>query len=70
MNASFHAYLQNAVQHMERHAHIRFEPGMNNDEIALAEERGTFIFPPDLRAFLQTALPVWSEPPVGMCQGL
>jgi hypothetical protein len=36
---------------------IEFDVGLNDSEIAVAETRFGFRFPPDLRAFLQTALP-------------
>jgi hypothetical protein len=37
---------------------VEFEQGLTDSEIGLAEEWGQFRFVPDLRAFLQTALPV------------
>src|SRR5262249_51256843 len=36
---------------------IEFNAGLTNAEVAVAESRFGFQFPPDLRAFLQTALP-------------
>jgi hypothetical protein len=36
---------------------IAFDPGLTDTEVAVAEARFGFRFPPDLRAFLQTALP-------------
>ncbi|OJT19145.1 hypothetical protein BO221_37225 [Archangium sp. Cb G35] len=36
---------------------IGFEPGLTDAEVAATEARFGFRFPPDLRAFLQTALP-------------
>ena len=36
---------------------IDFDPGLTNIEVAIIEGRYGFKFPPDLRAFLQTALP-------------
>lgn len=36
---------------------IEFEPGLTDAEVAATEARFGFRFPPDLRAFLQTALP-------------
>ncbi len=36
---------------------IAFEPGLTDAEVADVERRFGFRFPPDLRAFLQTALP-------------
>jgi hypothetical protein len=37
--------------------HIEFAAGLTDDEIGRVEARFGFRFPPDLRAFLQTALP-------------
>jgi hypothetical protein len=37
---------------------LRFEPGLGEAEVSDTENRFQFWFPPDLRAFLQTALPV------------
>ncbi len=36
---------------------VEFAPGLSDREIAAVEKRFKFRFPPDLRAFLQTALP-------------
>jgi hypothetical protein len=36
---------------------VAFDAGLTDDEVAAAESRFAFRFPPDLRAFLQTALP-------------
>jgi hypothetical protein len=36
---------------------ITFDPGLTDAEVAAVESRFGFRFPPDLRAFLQTALP-------------
>ena len=36
---------------------IEFDPGLTDSEVAAAESRFGFMFPPDPRAFLQTALP-------------
>jgi hypothetical protein len=36
---------------------IAFDPGLSDAEVTAAEARYAFRFPPDLRAFLQTALP-------------
>ena len=36
---------------------IEFDPGLTDAEVASVEARFGFRFPPDLRAFLQTALP-------------
>jgi hypothetical protein len=37
--------------------HIDLEAGLTNAEVIAAENRFGFKFPPDLREFLQTALP-------------
>src|SRR5262249_9578083 len=37
---------------------IAFDPGLSDAEVNVAESRFGFRFPPDLRAFLQTALPL------------
>lgn len=37
--------------------HVEFEDGLSDAEVSAAETRFGFRFPPDLRAFLQTALP-------------
>src|SRR5262245_12201831 len=36
---------------------VPFDPGLTDVEVAAAESRFAFRFPPDLREFLQTALP-------------
>jgi hypothetical protein len=36
---------------------VQFETGLSDAEVAVVENRFGFHFPPDLRAFLQTALP-------------
>src|SRR5512140_416857 len=36
---------------------VEFGPGLTDAEVERAEQRFEFRFPPDLRAFLQTALP-------------
>lgn len=36
---------------------VTFDPGLTDAEVVAAESRYEFRFPPDLRAFLQTALP-------------
>jgi hypothetical protein len=38
--------------------HVVFEDGLSDGEVASCEEQFGFRFPPDLKAFLQTALPV------------
>lgn len=40
-----------------REREIAFDPGLSDAEVAAAEARFAFRFPPDLRALLQTALP-------------
>jgi hypothetical protein len=42
---------------------VAFDAGLTDSEIAAAESRFAFRFPPDLRAFLQTALPCGSRLP-------
>ncbi|MBX9581547.1 MAG: SMI1/KNR4 family protein [Gemmataceae bacterium] len=42
---------------------IMFDPGLTDAEVVAAESRYGFRFPPDLRAFLQTALPHGGEFP-------
>src|SRR4051812_28801818 len=37
---------------------VEFEPGLTNSEVEQAEEKFGLCFPPDLKLFLQTALPV------------
>lgn len=37
---------------------VQFEAGLSDAEVTGVEERFDFVFPPDLRAFLQHALPV------------
>lgn len=41
--------------------HVVFEEGLSHSEIDHCEQRFQFRFPPDLRAFLQTTLPVGIE---------
>jgi hypothetical protein len=36
---------------------VEFEPGLTDAEVAAAEARYRFLFPPDLQAFLQAGLP-------------
>ncbi|MFT7535518.1 MAG: hypothetical protein ACI85K_001471 [Hyphomicrobiaceae bacterium] len=38
--------------------HVAFDPGLTDAEVAQIELQHGFRFPPDLRAFLQTALPI------------
>jgi hypothetical protein len=40
-----------------RKAGVEFDVGLTDSEVAAAESRYGFTFPPDLRAFLQTAIP-------------
>jgi hypothetical protein len=42
---------------------IEFDAGLTDAEVAVTEARFGFRFPPDLRAFLQTALPRGPMPP-------
>ena len=42
---------------------MEFDAGLTDAEVAAAEERFGFRFPPDLRAFLQTVLPRGPEFP-------
>lgn len=37
---------------------VEFEPGLSDAEVEQVERQHGFRFPPDLRAFLQTAMPV------------
>ncbi len=43
--------------------HVEFDIGLSNDKIMRTEQQFGFRFPPDLRAFLQTALPCSSRFP-------
>src|SRR5688572_23893771 len=45
------------IDEMERGG-ICFEPGLGDEEVANVECRFQFRFPPDLRVFLQSAMPV------------
>jgi hypothetical protein len=57
-------YLQTFQQAWASHGHeydlpgVQFETGLSNAEVTAVEERFGFVFPPDLRALLQHALPV------------
>jgi hypothetical protein len=42
-------------------SHVAFEDGLSDGEVTRSEEEFGFRFPPDLKAFLQTALPVSIE---------
>jgi hypothetical protein len=44
---------------------IEFDAGLTDAEVATAEGRFGFRFPPDLRDFLQTALPTAHGSPTG-----
>jgi len=50
-------YLKNLVNHLQDQ-NIEFEDGLSNEEIARVQTTFNFIFPPDLKAFLQFALPI------------
>ena len=52
--------LKQAIQQMQQRGFL-FLPGLTDQEIHLAENRWNFRFPPDLRAFLQIALPAPRE---------
>jgi len=45
-----------------RSAGLEFEPGLTDAEVEYIENRLDFRFPPDLRSFLQTAVPFWNSP--------
>jgi hypothetical protein len=47
---------------MNRLPTVEFAPGLSDSEVAAAEQTFAFRFPPDLRAFLQTALPCGQFP--------
>jgi hypothetical protein len=50
-------YISNLVNHLKTKG-VLFEKGLSDTEIENAERRFDFKFPPDLRQFLQCALPV------------
>lgn len=50
-------YQRGLVMHDSPTHRIAFGPGLSDAEVAAVEARFGFRFPPDLRAFLQTALP-------------
>jgi hypothetical protein len=52
------AFFHDAIHRMQKKGKVEFEPGLKDSEIRLAELIYHFRFPPDLRAFLQIALPV------------
>ena len=45
-----------------RGAGLEFQAGLADDEVDQIENRFNFRFPPDLRSFLQTAVPFWNSP--------
>lgn len=51
------SWLDTAIEHLRSHR-IVFEPGLTDDEIARVQKVHGFQFPPDIRQFLQAALPV------------
>lgn len=53
-------YCRFAVEHMQK-AGVVFEAGLTDPEIDVVERNYGFTFPPDLRLFLQAALPVTLE---------
>jgi hypothetical protein len=53
----FGADIQVEIELLKR-KRVLFEPGLSNSEVKRVEEVFCFIFPPDLRAFLQTAIPI------------
>jgi hypothetical protein len=55
-NAPFNTEIERSVELMKAHG-VNFEPGLSDQEIEAVETRHQFQFPPDLRAFLQAALP-------------
>jgi len=52
------AFFHDAIERMRKKGIVEFEPGLTDGEIRLAELIYHFRFPPDLRAFLQIALPI------------
>ena len=46
------------IEFMKSIKKIEFEAGLSDDEFAAAERKFAFRFPPDLREFLSTAMPV------------
>jgi hypothetical protein len=43
-------------------AGLEFEAGLTDAEVDRIENQFSFRFPPDLRSFLQTAVPIWNSP--------
>jgi hypothetical protein len=54
----FRAWLQHHAVPQMKERGIVFEPGLTDAEVLAAEQKYGFRFPPDLRIFLQVALPV------------
>jgi hypothetical protein len=54
----FQAWVEQIAVPQMKARGIRFEPGLTDAEVLAAEEKYGFRFPPDLRIFLQVALPV------------
>tara|TARA_R110000850_G_scaffold18381_14_gene56126 strand:- start:2047 stop:2670 length:624 start_codon:yes stop_codon:yes gene_type:complete len=57
MSRPFESEIRTAVELMENRG-VHFETGLTDQEVEQTETTFGFRFPPDLRAFLQTALPV------------
>src|SRR5262249_41240611 len=51
-------YLARAIAQIRRRTEAEFERGLSESEVRAIEAVGHFRFPPDLRAFLEFALPV------------
>jgi hypothetical protein len=51
-------FIGSSIQYLEWTRGIKFDPGLSDAEVAEVERAYSFTFPPDLRLFLQTALPV------------
>ena len=56
MNTADATYLKSAIQQMKAKCY-QFLHGLTDKEVVAAETRWGFKFPPDLRAFLQIAMP-------------
>lgn len=57
MSSLFESEIRTAVDLIQSRG-VHFEPGLTDQEVEQTETTFGFRFPPDLRAFLQTALPV------------
>jgi hypothetical protein len=57
------AYLETFAATLRSLLDVRLDPGLTDSEVAAAEDRYGFVFPPDLRAVLQFALPVGDKFP-------